>query len=47
MCKTIIRPDAPAAAVPAEGWLDLDRLARVEVTSEDPDHPVEAGRGPG
>ncbi len=25
----------------AEQWLDLDALADVEVTSEDPDHPIE------
>jgi hypothetical protein len=25
-----------------EGWLDLDRLAVVEVTSEDKDYPVES-----
>lgn len=34
-----------------ETWLDLDRLARVEVSSEDPAHPVEGalvpGAGPG
>ena len=33
-----------------QGWLDLDRLARAELTSEDPDHPLEgalAGGGPG
>lgn len=28
-------------------WLDLGRLARVEVTSEDPAHPVEAALAPG
>ena len=32
-------------------WLDLERLAEVEVTSEDPGHPIEsaltAGRGTG
>jgi hypothetical protein len=25
-----------------EGWLDIDRLAMVEVTSEDKDYPVES-----
>ena len=34
-----------------EEWLDLSPLARVEVTSEDPEHPVESvfnfGKGPG
>lgn len=38
--------------VPATGsWLDLERLARVEITSEDPGHPIESalvsGEGPG
>jgi hypothetical protein len=34
-----------------EGWLDLEEIARVEVTSEDPKFPIEAalaaGEGPG
>jgi hypothetical protein len=49
--KSIIPPggqDEPAGVV---AWMDLDKVARVEVTSEDPDHPIEAGllpgRGPG
>ncbi len=35
---------------PDQAWLDLDRLASVEVTSEDPNFPVEsafASEGPG
>lgn len=28
-----------------EGWLDLDRIAVVEVTSEDKDYPVESAFG--
>jgi hypothetical protein len=42
MRKHLITPipkDAPAANT---GWLDLDRAAVVEVTSEDKDYPVEA-----
>jgi hypothetical protein len=35
----LIRKDAPH---PDEGWLDLDRIAVVEVTSEDKDNPVES-----
>jgi hypothetical protein len=42
-------PREVAAAEP--GWLDLERLAQVEVTSEDVDHPIESalipGMGPG
>ena len=51
MRKSIIRPGGQDATTPADDWLDLDRLARVEVTSEDPGHPIEAAlipdRGPG
>ena len=36
---TSISQDAP---YPDEAWLDLDRAAVVEVTSEDKDYPVEA-----
>lgn len=34
-------------AVPStvEGWLDLDEIATVEITSEDPDHPIERAIG--
>jgi hypothetical protein len=34
-----------------QGWLDLERIAQVEITSEEPGHPIEsaltAGGGPG
>ena len=52
MRKTIIRPVAinPPAS-PEEKWLNLDEIAAVEVTSEDPDFPIEfaltAGGGRG
>jgi len=40
--KNIV-PKAPPAPSAAEGeWLDLERLAQVEVTSEDAAHPVES-----
>jgi hypothetical protein len=49
--KSIITPGRPDRPAEADGWVDLDRVARVEVTSEEPGHPVEAallpGRGPG
>jgi hypothetical protein len=36
---------------PAEDWLNLEQIARVEVTSEDPQYPIEFafnhGQGPG
>jgi hypothetical protein len=51
MRKSIIAPGGQDAAPPADEWLDLDQLARVEVTSEDPGHPIECAlipdRGPG
>ena len=36
MRKSIIAPGGQDAPTPADGWLDLERLARVEITSEDP-----------
>ena len=51
MRKTTIKR-APEGHAPAgESWLDLDRLAQVEITSEAAEHPIEsallpdAGRG--
>ena len=38
-------PGEVAAAEP--GWLDLERLAQVEITSEDVDHPIESALIPG
>ena len=50
MRKSIIPAGTPDRTS-ADEWLDLDRVARVEVTSEAPDYPVESalipGRGPG
>ena len=51
MRKTILTPETPATPSAARTWLDLDRLARVEVSSEDAAHPIEGallpGSGPG
>src|SRR6266436_1930922 len=33
--------------LPDREWLDLERLAQVEVTSEDPTHPIESSLVPG
>ena len=33
--------------LPDREWLDLERLAQVEVTSEDPTHPIESALVPG
>jgi len=38
-------PGEVAAAEP--GWIDLESLAQVEITSEDVDHPIEAALIPG
>jgi hypothetical protein len=38
---------APRERVPQETWLDLERLAQVEVTSEDAEYPIEAALLPG
>jgi hypothetical protein len=42
MRKRLITPSPQDAAAHDEGWLDLNRLAVVEVTSEDKDYPVES-----
>ena len=42
MRKRLITPIPQAGSPRDEGWLDLDRAAVVEVTSEDKDYPVEA-----
>ena len=38
-------PGEVAAAEP--GWMDLEHLAQVEITSEDVDHPIESALIPG
>ncbi len=51
MRKRVTARVSPDAAPAGEGWLDLERLAEVEVTSEDAARPAEAalipGGGPG
>jgi hypothetical protein len=34
-------------AVPHQTWLDVERLASAELSSEDPEHPIEAALRPG
>lgn len=41
---TATHPDSP---LPDDGWLDLEHLAEVEITSEDTAHPVESALLPG
>ena len=38
-------PGEVAAAEP--GWMDLEHLAQVEITSEDVDHPIDSALSPG
>ena len=51
MRKRIIPPVQQDTSPPGEDWLDLERVAQLEITSEDPEHPIEAallsGRGTG
>jgi hypothetical protein len=42
MRKQILDPDTPEIPSAEPVWLDLERLARVELSSEEPSHPVEA-----
>ena len=39
--KRLISPIRQGATIPEAQWLELDRAASVEVTSEDPRHPIE------
>ena len=47
MFKSIITPAGQDQPAEADEWMDLGRVARVDVTSEDPDHPIEAALLPG
>ena len=42
MRKKIIQQESQTAPSLQQSWLDLERLARVEVTSEEETHPIEA-----
>jgi len=42
MRKRVISPTPEIVRSRAEGWLDLERAAIVEITSEDKDYPVES-----
>ena len=51
MRKRIIDQDAHEVSVAEESWIDLERLAQVEINSEDVDYSIESalipGTGPG
>lgn len=42
MRKEILGPQSKASAHPAHRWLDLESKARVRLTSEDPEAPIES-----
>jgi hypothetical protein len=42
MRKRLITPTPETVRSRGEGWLDVERAAIVEITSEDKDYPVEA-----
>ena len=42
MRKRIMNQDAGSVSSPNQQWLDVEHLAQVEVSSEDPGHPVES-----
>ena len=42
MRKRLISPSPQVGTLHDEGWLDLDREAVVEITSEEKEYPVEA-----
>ena len=47
MRKRIIPPAKQNTSAPDENWLDLERLAQVEITSEDATYPIESALLPG
>ncbi|HET8562538.1 MAG TPA: carbohydrate-binding protein [Candidatus Binatia bacterium] len=47
MRKRIIPAVQQDSSIPGEDWLDLERVAQVEITSEDPVHPIESALLPG
>lgn len=47
MRKSITSVPSPNGGVPADGWLDVERVARVEISSEEAAHPIEAALLPG
>jgi hypothetical protein len=47
MRKSIVVPGSQDAATPHDEWLDLEKLARFEITSEDLNHPIESAIIPG
>ena len=47
MRKRIIAPKQHETASPDQGWLNVEAIAEVEITSEDVAHPIESALLPG
>lgn len=47
MRKRMITPPRQATIAPEQDWLNVEDLVEVEVTSEDPAHPIESALVPG
>jgi len=47
MRKSIMSAAPKATPSPDEAWLNIEQLASVEITSEDPAHPIESAIVPG
>lgn len=47
MRKRIIAPDQLQTSPPDDDWLNVEKLAEVEITSEDAAHPIESALLPG
>ena len=47
MRKRIINQGLQGRSPADREWLDMERLAQVELTSEDPAHPIESALTPG
>ena len=45
--KRIIRQGAQEVSPADQSWLEVERLAQVEITSEDPAYPIESALLPG
>jgi hypothetical protein len=45
MRKSIVSPSAVAQTPISDLWRDLERIARVEISSEDPEYPIEHALG--
>jgi hypothetical protein len=45
--RQTMRSTSEAASLSGEVWLDLERLAQVEITSESTEHPIETALIPG